>query len=272
MSAAQIGASLLGYLIVFGSGILKVPQILAIVRNKSADGVSLTGHLMETFGYCVSLSWGISRGLKFSDFGESTFVFAQLIVLNLLIGFYTRQLPLAALGCAFFGALTYALAVRIVPIAAHELLFSAQILFTISSRVPQIYLNYKKRSVGQLSFITCFLAFGGTAARLLTTFISVSWDQGKAVMLLQFTTAALLNGILLLQFVFYGYVPIVSPLLAKLFPGSFTGKKSSGKAVAGGKTAPAGAAAGTSSGVGSTTTDGGVTRRKPKNVTARREA
>lgn len=242
MSVAQLGASVLGYLIVFGSGILKVPQILAILRNKSADGVSLTGHLMETFGYSVSLSWGISRGLKFSDFGESTFVFAQLIILNILIGFYTRQLPLAVLGCVFFGALTYALAIRIVPVSIHEMLFSAQILFTVSSRVPQIYLNYKKRSVGQLSFVTNFLAFGGTAARLLTTFVSVSWEQGKAVMLLQFLTAATLNGILLLQFVFYGYVPVVSPILAKVFPGSFNAKKPTGNMGAGRQAAVGGSA------------------------------
>ena len=71
----------LGYAVVFGAVILKVPQILKIVRGGNADGVSLTGNLLETAGYTISASWGIARQLQFKDYGENIFVLVQLVVL-----------------------------------------------------------------------------------------------------------------------------------------------------------------------------------------------
>ena len=70
----------------------------------------------------------------------------------------------------------------------------------IASKLPQIYSNFSAKSTGQLSFLTTFLQFGGTVARVLTTLQEVD-DFG---VLLSFIVAATLNGIILAQIVLYG--------------------------------------------------------------------
>src|SRR5690606_13116119 len=45
---------------------------------------------------------------------------------------------------------------------------SSNIVFMVLSRVPQILTNFKNQSTGQLAFLTFFLSFAGSAARLLT--------------------------------------------------------------------------------------------------------
>ncbi len=49
--------------------------------------------------------------------------------------------------------------------------FSNKLAF--SSKSPQIFLNYKNKSTGQLSVITQFLLFGGSIARLFTIIVEV---------------------------------------------------------------------------------------------------
>ncbi|TPP46299.1 PQ loop repeat family protein [Leishmania donovani] len=91
-----------------------------------------------------------------------------------------------------------------VPRTIHEYVLSGQVFFNMFSRVPQIYANYRTRCRGQLSFLTFFLAFGGGVARVLTTSLNVSWDKGKAVLLVQFGVAATLNAVILAQILYYG--------------------------------------------------------------------
>ena len=50
-----------------------------------------------------------------------------------------------------------------------ESLFDINSLVLLASRVPQILQNYATGSTGQLSVITYFLNFAGSAARILTT-------------------------------------------------------------------------------------------------------
>merc|ERR1711916_385670 len=113
----------------------------------------------------------------------------QLIDLVVLVGYYQRRLPaaLSILGPILGAAV--ALSFGVIPVRVHEALLSVSTLIALSSRLPQIYTNYKRKSTGQLAFLTFFLAFGGSAARVLTVFLNVPWEKGKATMLLQFLTS-----------------------------------------------------------------------------------
>lgn len=215
MAIVQLFSAFLGYAIVCGSAIVKFPQLLSIVRSKNADGVSLLAHILETTIYGVALSWGVAKGLDVSTYGETIPVFLQLLVLNVAIGLYTKQLVPALAGVAFLVVLTALLAIGALPAELHQLLYSAQILLIISSKLPQILLTYKKKATGALSFTTVFLTFGGASARVLTTLVGVSWEQGKLVMLAGFGVAALMNGIMFLQFFLYGGAPFGFKPLSK---------------------------------------------------------
>lgn len=76
-----------------GATIVKVPQILNIVRAGSAEGINAVSIELETIGYFVHFSYGFLRGLPFSTYGEAGLLLAQTIVLLLLVNSYA-QAPL----------------------------------------------------------------------------------------------------------------------------------------------------------------------------------
>jgi mannose-P-dolichol utilization defect 1 len=197
-------STVLGYGVVFGSVILKVPQILKILRSGSADGVSLTANLIELTGYAISTSWAVAQKFEFKDFGENVFILAQLVVLIGLVSFHQRSLGFGIAGVVGILSAMYALCVGTVSTTVHQSLLSFQLVLLLSSRVPQIYMSYRNRSTGQLAFLTFFLAFGGGCARLLTVFLNVPWENGKGTLLVQFGSAVILNGIILSQIFLYG--------------------------------------------------------------------
>lgn len=196
----------LSYGVVIGSSILKVPQIVKVLQHHKADGVSLASVLVELLSYAISTSWGIVQGLPFRDFGENFIIFLQLIVLVLLVAKLQKRLRGACVVLAVELVALYAFSIGVVPRQLHQYLLSGQILLNMSSRLPQVALNYKTRCRGQLSFLTFFLAFGGGVARTLTTAVNVPWEKGKAVMLAQFSVAATLNAIILLQMIYYQWM------------------------------------------------------------------
>ncbi|KPI84815.1 hypothetical protein ABL78_6123 [Leptomonas seymouri] len=196
----------LSYAVVVGASILKVPQILKVLQNNKADGISLLSIIVELFSYVVSTSWGMTRGLPFRDYGENFLITLQLIWLLLLVAKLQKKTRGACLALVAELFAFYAFASGRVPRSLHETMLSGQVLLNLSSRVPQIYANYRTRCHGQLSFLTFFLAFGGGMARLMTTALNVSWEKGKGVMLVQFGVAASLNAIILLQMLYYKFL------------------------------------------------------------------
>lgn len=193
----------LSYGVVVGASILKVPQILAIHRRKKAEGISLTANYIELLSYVISTSWGIVQGLQFRDYGENVFIFVQLIVLVLMVARMQKKLP-TALGVLVAEMCTFGVfASGYLPTHIHQTLLSSQIVLNIGSRVPQIRSNFQNKSTGALSFLTFFLAFGGGVARVMTTALNVPWEKGKGIMLTQYTVAATLNLIIILQILFY---------------------------------------------------------------------
>ncbi|CCW67872.1 unnamed protein product [Phytomonas sp. Hart1] len=193
----------LSYTVVFGASILKLPQILNIYRRRSASGISITSNYIELFAYVVSTSWGIVHKFPFRDFGENGLILVQLVVLNIMVANFQKKTRITSAVLAVYLILFSLLSKGYVSRGAHECLLSSLILLNVCSRVPQIFLNFKNKSTGQLSFLTFFLAFGGGVARMMTTMLNVPWEKGKFIILSQFSMAALLNFIVIFQILYY---------------------------------------------------------------------
>jgi mannose-P-dolichol utilization defect protein 1 len=205
----------LSYGILVGSAMLKVPQIIAILRARSVQGLSLEANLVELFGYLISASWGIAQGLAVKDYGEVLPIIIQAIVILLMMGHFGGRMPVVVTGLVGLLSMGGALALgTIVPVEIHQALLGAGVLVTLGSRGPQILLNLRNRSTGTLSFISCFLAFGGSAARVLTTAVQVPWEKGKAMLLVQFAVAAAANFILVAQILYYKRKPVTKAATA----------------------------------------------------------
>lgn len=65
--------------------------------------------------------------------------------------------------------------------------------------MTQIYTTYSNKSTGQLSLITSFLNWAGTASRIFTTL----QETQDLIMLIMYITSFTLNGVILLQFFIY---------------------------------------------------------------------
>lgn len=70
-------SKMLGYLIILGAMFFKIPQILAIIRNKSVEGLSLSMFVLELVGYFITLAYNLREKNPFSTYGETFFVILQ---------------------------------------------------------------------------------------------------------------------------------------------------------------------------------------------------
>ncbi|KAH9978350.1 hypothetical protein BJV74DRAFT_859709 [Russula compacta] len=129
----------IGVAIVVGGTIMKVPQLLLILRAQSARGLSLTAYILETLSYAINLAYSSRNGFPFSTYGENLFLTIQNIFIIFLI-----------------------------------ILFNTPSSSRHSQRhpippLPQIAQNHRARSTGQLSAFAVISQIGGCAARLFTT-------------------------------------------------------------------------------------------------------
>jgi mannose-P-dolichol utilization defect protein 1 len=193
----------LGVGIVVGGAIVKVPQIITIMKHRSAKGISLASFLLETCAYEIVLVYNTRLHNPFSTYGEVLFMTSQNILISVLIVYYNGEKRLIGPLLAGFGG-GY-LILKIVPSWLMSVLYAAQIPIGLASKIPQIRANYKNRSTGQLSVFAVLNYFIGTAARAFTTWTELD----DPIMLGGNLLASLLNGILVLQvYMYWGNKPL----------------------------------------------------------------
>lgn len=203
MTFVSVLSDVLGYVVIAGSALFQLPQIYTILSTHSAEGVSLLAYVVETYMFAASLAWGVAYDLPFATYGETIPVYAQLITVMLLLGYYNKQMPAAAGSATLLTIATYLMAYRLVPDFILYFAYTSQVLNTILAKLPQVYLNYKRKGVGRLNLFTVMLMFAGAATRVFTTYVDVAWEQGKAIMLAGFGCGMILNGLMVAQFYIY---------------------------------------------------------------------
>jgi uncharacterized protein with PQ loop repeat len=80
-----------GYLIIFGSGLVKIPQVLSIVRSRSVDGISPSLFALELYTATVNTLFHIAHGFPFSTYGENIFLGAPNFVILYLYMLYAKR-------------------------------------------------------------------------------------------------------------------------------------------------------------------------------------
>ncbi|KAJ1983754.1 hypothetical protein H4R34_001086 [Dimargaris verticillata] len=190
----------LGFGIVLGGAIVKLPQIYKIVSSGSVEGLSLAAFALETASLLTTVSYNHRGAFPFSTYGESFFLSLQnLIILMLLFAYRSRQAG-ALVALAVASVATYALNTPAwvgTPLLAT--LQAATIPISLASRIPQIVTNYRNGHTGQLAAFTVFNSFLGCAVRVFTTLHEVQ----DPILLLGFILATCLHGILSFQMLYY---------------------------------------------------------------------
>ncbi|GFS12268.1 mannose-P-dolichol utilization defect 1 protein-like [Elysia marginata] len=179
--------------------IVKVPQIIKMMRAKSGEGINLVSVTLELFA--ISAAWAYGQGHKFpfSAYGETIFMAFQTVSIAFLVCVYSDQL---ARGLAYLSVYVGLMGFLLSPSAPLGLLAILQAgnIFTVSvSKLIQAVTNYRNSSTGQLSVITVYMLLFGSTARIFT---SVQ-ETGDTMVVLTYIVAALCNAIIASQFIYY---------------------------------------------------------------------
>ncbi|ODO08538.1 mannose-P-dolichol utilization defect 1 [Cryptococcus wingfieldii CBS 7118] len=207
----------LGFGIVVGGGIIKIPQIVTIVSTRSAKGLSLSAYALETVAYAINLAYNSRNNFPFSTYGENFFLTIQNVIITLLVVYFAPQRgaviganPLTSKknpngGKVFTGiVITIATGLalwseQLCPLTFLSLLQAATLPLSIISKAPQIIQNHKSRSTGNLSAFAVFNGLLGCVARLFTT----KQEVNDPLIFWGFAAAAAMNAILALQVFIY---------------------------------------------------------------------
>ncbi|CEQ42908.1 SPOSA6832_04790, partial [Sporobolomyces salmonicolor] len=195
-------SKLLGVGIIAGGAIVKLPQIMKVLRSSSARGLSLSSYVLDTVATGITVAYNLRNGFPWSTYGEMVFLLVQNAILIVLIAVYSprsalaRLLPLTVL----FSALAYSLSSNsLVPSALLSTLQTLTIPISLSSKLPQILTNHRLGSTGQLSAFLVFNSLAGCLARVFTT----KTETNDPVLFWGFASAAALNAVIALQMLAY---------------------------------------------------------------------
>ena len=150
--ATLLVSKALGLAIVGVSAVVKLPQLRALQRSGSAQGLSFAAYALETTALGVSCAYGARRGFPFSTYGESALVAAQNVLVAGLILHLRGRPEGAAAWVAGVAAAAYALSdARIVPAELLGKLMAGAGAIGAAGKLPQIYTVWKEGGTGQLS-------------------------------------------------------------------------------------------------------------------------
>jgi len=190
----------LGTGIVAGSTLVKLPQILKIVANGDAAGLSFLGVLLELLAVTANGAYSFSQGFPFAAYGESIFMSLQTSLIAILILWYGGNTFTTLFFSSVYGAAVFAITQPgLIP---EEVLWygqAANIPMIVFGKLIQAGTNFRNGHTGQLSAITVFMLTLGSLARIFTSI----QDTGDQVMILTFIASSTVNVIIALQVIYY---------------------------------------------------------------------
>lgn len=189
----------LGYGIIFGSTMVKLPQLIKLLAAKSGFGVSLFSVLLELLALSFASSYSYANGFPFSAWGESLFIMLMTSVIAFLIIYYDISKSRSLLFMVSFGIVISILLSGRVPI---DILWIGQVSalpLMISSKLIQVWSNFKNGHTGNLSALTIILIFIGSTTRIFTSI----QETGDNLIIFGFLLSSSINLILVLQMFYY---------------------------------------------------------------------
>ncbi|XP_061445524.1 mannose-P-dolichol utilization defect 1 protein isoform X1 [Rhineura floridana] len=194
----------LGFGIVAGSLMVKLPQIIKILRAKSAEGLSFHSILLELLAITGTMAYSISKTFPFSAWGEALFLMIQTVAIGFLVQYFGGHTGRGvSFLVAYFGVLALLLS-SLTPAGVVTALQASNMPAVVISRLLQAATNYRNGHTGQLSAVTVFLLFAGSLARIFTSI----QETGDPLMALTYVVSSACNGVITGQLVYYWNVPL----------------------------------------------------------------
>lgn len=140
----------LGYAIICGSFILKVPQIIKILRAKDVTGLTPSTFYIEVIIFQSNTIYNVLRQYPISTWGENLVILVQNCLLVILMWQYSKP-PTSIFNRLVYSILFFAstFAMMSLPPSQQWVLGSAAIPLSCASRIPQIWANFKQGHTGK---------------------------------------------------------------------------------------------------------------------------
>lgn len=179
----------------------KLPQIFAVLKNKSVDGLSHSMFVSEIVCYVVSAFYHWERGYPIHTYGETLALAAEnVVILSLFARWQASKLRDATLVAISLGLASVSAALlrwrRSFLSSTLQKMMVAMSVGVQLGRVPQILKIYRTGDSGQLNPIQFASNFCGCSLRLYTTAAGLGADR---VLVGGYLLALLFNGTLLGQ-------------------------------------------------------------------------
>ncbi|XP_067668761.1 mannose-P-dolichol utilization defect 1 protein-like [Haliotis asinina] len=189
----------LGFAIIVGSCIVKVPQVAKILGARSGEGINLYAITCELIAISSNWAYGYALKFPFSAYGEAVFLAFQTALIAMLVLFYNGNTPKAIIYVTVYAFSMIYLLSPMASMALLSMLQAANSLIIAISKIIQAAANYRNSSTGQLSAVTVTLLFLGALARIFT---SVQ-ETGDFLVIFSYIVSSLFNGIILFQILYY---------------------------------------------------------------------
>jgi hypothetical protein len=213
-----------------GAFIVKLPQIVAFVRAGSVAGASLSSAYAEAVGYALTVIFHVANGSPFLAYGEACVVAVQSLAIVVLMWAYAwpgaARAGVAAAALAAIAAAAAAAAAE--PAYLRRVQDAATLLFA-ASRLVQVAANVRQGGTGTQAFLTLFMNFGGSAARIFTSIVEV---RDRPEVLISFLVSTALNGTLLAQYVYFNFIAAAARKAPAVAAAAVAPAKRGGKAKA----------------------------------------
>merc|ERR1711939_1080948 len=194
----------LGIGIIGASSIVKVPQILKLIKSRSASGISFLSYLLETSAYLISLAYNVRQEFPFSTYGETGLIMVQNVVIAVLVLHYSGKASAAGLFVAALATGAFTLfSKNIVDMKTLGYLQAGAGVLGVGSKIPQILAIWQEGGTGQLSAFAVFNYLAGSLSRIFTTLQEVD----DPLILYGFIAGFTLNLVLAAQMLYYWNAP-----------------------------------------------------------------
>ncbi|XP_022221990.2 mannose-P-dolichol utilization defect 1 protein homolog [Drosophila obscura] len=193
----------LGLAIIAGSVLVKVPQVLKILNNKSGEGINIVGVMLDLLAISFHMSYSFMNGYPFSAWGDNTFLAIQTVTIAVLVLYFSGRKAQSVIFLLAYAVLLYVLNSGLTPMKALITIQSCNIPILLVGKLSQAYTNFKAGSTGQLSAATCIMMFAGSVARIFTSI----QETGDQMMIITFCASTFANGVIVTQLIYYWNKP-----------------------------------------------------------------
>lgn len=192
-------SKVLGYLIIAGAVLVKLPQIIKIVKSKSAEGISFAAICLELFAISSMLAYSLAYEFPFTTWGDSFFLMIQVSIISGLVLYYKGRVMQSVAFMIFYYITLYILTSGITPVTVLAALQASNMPAVVIAKLIQALECYRNGHSGQLSAITVFLTTLGSVARIFTSM----QETGDQLVITTYIVGTFANGLIAFQILYY---------------------------------------------------------------------